>query len=216
MFVAGHAGAAEYELGWTLDSALKQIDRQAKDFQTMLADATAVTLGSDGKEVRNLTGRTYMTAKGNMRVSEDAPGNRVMLVDSREVQIYDPAQAIVDRYSLSKHKGRLEPYAFLGFTYTGRDLQDDYLVTMLGEDRLRGQRTLLLELTPKKDAERQIVGKVTLWIDEASWMPARQVIEHVSTGERLTIDYTGMARNLKLNPALFKANWPRGTKQIRR
>jgi outer membrane lipoprotein-sorting protein len=110
----------------------------------------------------------------------------------------------------------MEPYATLGFTETGKDLNDDFLVTMLGEDAIRGERVLVLELTPKKDKVRQVVSKVTLWINESSWMPMRQVIEHVSTNEVLTVDYQGAARNLQLNPQLFKADWPRGTKKVRR
>jgi len=47
-------------------------------------------------------------------------------------------------------------------------------------------------------------------------MPLRQVIEHVTTNEQLTIDYLGMARNLNLNPELFKSKWPKGTKQVRK
>lgn len=208
--------AATNELGWTLSSALKQIDRQSRDFESMLADAEVVAKDASGATLRSMSGRIYMTKNGDIRVNTSSPDSVVLLVTNREVQQYDSVRALVERYPLSKHKQRLEPYARLGFTATGKDLTDDYLVTMLGEDRLRGQRTLLLELTPKLDAERQVVGKITLWIDESSWMPARQVIEHVESREQLVIDYVGMARNLKLSDDLFRAKWPKGTQQIRR
>ena len=102
------------------------------------------------------------------------------------------------------------------FTTTGKDLKDDFLVTMLGEERIRGERALMLELTPKRDRDRQIVSRITLGINEASWMPMRQVIEDVANGQTLTIEYEGTARNLNLNPDFFKANWPRGTKRVSR
>ncbi|MGE0625563.1 MAG: outer membrane lipoprotein carrier protein LolA [Pseudomonadales bacterium] len=214
--LTGSALAAENELGWTLDSALKQVDRQAEDFDTLLSDGTVVVRDGDGNVIRSMEGRIYISKKGEMRINVSKPAEKVLLVTSSEVQEYDPMEALVERYSLSKYKDRMEPYARLGFTNSGRDLTDDYLVTMLGEDKVGDRRALLLELTPKRDSERQIVAKITLWIDEASWMPLRQVIEHVTTSEQLTIDYVGMARNLNLNPDLFKSKWPKGTKQVRK
>ena len=47
-------------------------------------------------------------------------------------------------------------------------------------------------------------------------MPVKQVVSHVASGDTLTVTYTGMARNLKLNPDLFKAKWPKGTQRIKR
>jgi len=214
--LTGTATAIENELGWTLDSALKQVDRQTDDFETLLSDGTVVVRDSHGIVTRSLEGRIYISKDGDIRINVSKPQEKVLLVTSSEVQEYNPMEAVVERYSLSKHKDRMEPYARLGFTDSGKDLKDDYLVTMLGEDKVGDRRALLLELTPKRDSERQIVAKITLWIDEASWMPLRQVIEHVTTNEQLTIDYLGMARNLNLNPELFKSKWPKGTKQVRK
>jgi outer membrane lipoprotein-sorting protein len=209
--------AATNELGWTLDSALKQIDRQAQDFDTALADVEAVWQASGAEEPhRKASGRLYVNEDGVLRFHLDSPEEAVLLVTRSEVQDYNPVQALVDRYSLSKHKDRLEPYARLGFTTTGKDLRDDYLVTLLGEDYLNGSRILGLELTPKKEQARETVARLELWIDQASWMPVKQVVSHVASGDTLTVTYSGMARNLNLNPELFKAKWPKGTQQLRR
>ena len=154
--------------------------------------------------------------KGELRFSEFESGDHVILVRKNEVQDYDPTRALVERYSLSKHKDRLEPYARLGFSSTGKDLRDDFLVTLLGEDQFDDRRVVGLELTPKKDRAREVVANLRLRIDQASWMPVRQEIVHTASGETLSITYRGMARNLKLNPALFKADWPKGTQKLRR
>ena len=212
--VSGFVLAADNELGWTLDSTLKQIGRQGKDFETLLAEVHAQSVGPDGDVVREAEGRLYMNKLGEIRILLNGSDHREILVTRSEVQEYNPSAAIVERFSISKHPNRLEPYARLGFTMTGKDLKDNFLVTLIGEDVIRGERVLGLELTPKKEAVRQIVSKVTLWFNEASWMPMRQIIEHVSRRETLTVDYHGAARNLKLNPDLFKAKWPRGTKRV--
>ena len=215
--VAQVATTATNELGWTLDSALAQIDRQAKDFSTALADVEVhwQSAGADQPH-RTATGRLYVNKEGVLRFNVESPEQRTVLVTRSEVQDYDPVRALVDRYSLSKHKARLEPYARLGFTTTGKDLRDDYLVTLLGEDYLNGRRLVGLELTPKKERARETVARLQLWIDQASWMPVKQVIVHVASGETLTVTYYGMARNLKLNPDLFRAKWPKGTQQLKR
>ncbi len=215
-FAAWPAVAMENELGWTLDSALKQVDRQSKDFKTLLAEVKATSAGHDGAVTGSLAGRLYMNQNGEMRIVVADGGGREVLVTRSEVQEYDPTAEVVERYSLSKHKNRMEPYARLGFTDTGKDLRNDFLVTLMGEEMIGDERTLVLELTPKSDRERQIVSTVKLWINEASWMPMRQIIEHVADRETLTIEYSGMARNLNLNPDIFKAKWPRGTKRVSR
>ena len=211
-----HAVAANNELGWTLDSTLKQVQRQADDFQTALSDVTGTWTDADGNVTRERSGRAYVNKRGEIRFTEGESGDHVILVTRSEVHDYDPVRALVERYSLSKHKDRLEPYMRLGFTTTGKDLRDDFLVTLLGEDRMGDRRVIGLQLTPKKEKNRTIVASLNLWIDQASWMPVRQEIQHVASGETFTMTYQGMARNLKLNPDLFKAKWPKGTQKLRR
>ena len=216
ILVASGATAITNELGWTLDSTLKQVSRQAEDFDTALADIEARWTDDNGFITRERTGRMYINDKGEIRFAEFETGEHVILVKKNEVQDYDPTRALVERYSLSKHKDRLEPYVRLGFSSTGKDLKDDFLVTLLGEDQIEDRRVVGLELTPKKERVREVVANLRIWIDQASWMPVRHEIVHVSTGSTLTLTYRGMARNLKLNNELFKDRWPKGTQKIRR
>ena len=109
----------------------------------------------------------------------------------------------------------MEPYTVLGFSRTGSDLKKDFLVTFLGEDEITNRRVLGLELTPKNDSDRAHVSTITLWIDQASWLPVRQIIEHTSSGQSVTANYSGTARNLKLNSDLFRNRWPKGTQKVR-
>jgi outer membrane lipoprotein-sorting protein len=210
-----NAGAQDNELGWTMDSALKQIDRQASDVESVLAQV-AFSWGDDaGATDRIDAGRIYINRKGDIRINEDAAPNRVMLVEGGQLQVYDPSKATVTETRLSREKARLEPYIRVGFTVTGRDLKDQYLVTFVGEQVIGDRRTLGLELTPKRDDTRAIVSKLTIWFDQASWLPVRQELVKTVGGQTVTADYSGVARNLNLNPDLFRGNWPRGTKKVR-
>jgi len=123
--LTGTAAAIENELGWTLDSALKQVDRQTDNFETLLSDGTVVVRDSKGIVTRSLEGRIYISKDGDIRINVSKPQEKVILVTSSEVQEYNPMEAVVERYSLSKHKDRMEPYARLGFTDSGKDLKDD-------------------------------------------------------------------------------------------
>ena len=83
-----------------------------------------------------------------------------------------------------------------------------HLATLTGGDLGTEDRT--------RNEIRESVSKLQVWIDQASWMPVQLVIEHVSSGETLTMNFMGLARNLKLNPELFKDKWPKGTQKLER
>jgi outer membrane lipoprotein-sorting protein len=190
------------------------LDRQGSDFNTALADIEIDWVGRDGDANKGNKGRIYQNARGEVRIQIDAPQKRTVLIRKNDVFLYDPAKAIVDEFSRSKGN-RLEVFTVLGFSLTGKDLSKDYLVTFLGEDTISDRRVLGLELTPKSDKARESVSKIRLWIDQASWLPVRQIIEHTTSGQSVSATYSGTARNLNLNPDLFKAKWPKGTKKIR-
>ena len=208
--------AQENELAWTMERAVKQLDRQGEDFETVLADAEIEwKKKSDGMDKKS-KGRIYINEDGDFRLNAEQPDKVTTLLRKRVVYRYKPAESMVEEYSLSRHKARLEPYVRLGFSTTGKDLERDFLVTFIGEQEIVGRRTLGLELTPKDDDMRAVVSRVELWMDEASWMPARQVITEAGGGDTMTLTYTGTARNLDLNPDLFKDDWPKGTETVRK
>lgn len=208
------AQAQENELGWTMDSAIKQLDRQGKDLETVLAQVALEWSDEAQGADKPKSGRIYFNGKGDFRIAGEAP-NRTLLVEGRTLHSYDPALSQVTEVNLSRDKSRLAPYMRLGFSITGRDLERDYLITFAGESHIGDRRTLTLELTPKRDETRAIVAKIAIAFDQASWLPARQVISHTSGTQTLTVNYTGTARNLNLNPDLFRSKWPRGTKKVR-
>ena len=215
MVTVPFAAAQQNELGWTMDRAVKQLDRQGSDFDTVLAEADLEWKTKDGTADRQLKGRIYVNGKGEIRLNTDDPTMQTILLSGRTVYEHNATEGVVKTYSLSKHKDRLEPFMPLGFSTTGKDLEDDFLVTFIGEQEISGRRTLGLELTPKKDDTRAIVSKIELWVDQASWLPARQVISETGGGETMTVTYTGTARNLALNPDLFDDDWPKGTEEVR-
>jgi len=209
------ASAQQNELGWTMERAIKQLDRQGSDFESVLAEVVVNSSGGEAEPLQVESGRIYVNARGEFRLNATAPEKRTILLDRSTVHHYDPQANLVKQYSRSKHKGRLEPFIPLGFSTTGKDLNKDFLVTFIGEDTIGDRRVLGLELTPKNDRMRAVVSRIQIWVDESSWLPARQVISQAGGGQVLTVTYSGTARNLDLNPDLFDDDWPRGTDKER-
>jgi outer membrane lipoprotein-sorting protein len=210
--LAGNSALADGpKITWDLDDALKQVDRQADDFQTAMARVEVVRRDLGGNELSRESGTLFMDKKGKIRLDTDLPEQRTYLLEKSTLYIHYPGEKRVEVFSLSKHKDRMEPFMRLGFTDSGKDLRDDYLLTSLGERDIGESRSLGLELTPEKEKDRAVMGKAQLWIDQASWMPVQQVLTASSRGEEITLTYTFVARNLELNPDLFSTKWPRGT-----
>lgn len=201
-------------INWDLDEAISQIERQANDFKTAMATVAIHRFDADDELVESGAGTAYFRSDGRLRFSADE-GKRVLILEKYTVNDYDVEAGKVDEYRLSNNKDLLVPFARLGFSSTGRDLKGDYLITILGEELIGDARTLVLELTPKRDATRESVRQVRLWIDQSSWMPKRQEFGSTADGSRLVMTYSSLARNLKLNPDLFKTRWPRGTQVVK-
>jgi outer membrane lipoprotein-sorting protein len=214
LFMSAPGWSQAPAIDWSLDEAIYQIERQADDFVSAMASIEAVTTDSDGNEISRSTGTGFIREDGRMRFNADG-GGQIVLVDSSAVMVFDAEAMKVEEYSLRTHKDRLEPYIRLGFSTTGRDMKDDYLLTILGEETIGDSRTLVIELIPEKDSVRESVRRVKLWINQSSWMPKKQEFSSTKDGTTLTITYFGMARNLKLNPDLFKEDWPREAEKVK-
>jgi outer membrane lipoprotein-sorting protein len=208
LLLTAAAFAQAPQITWDLDEALTQIERQADDFDTFMARATVVNTSSDGTESHSV-GTVFIRKDGMMRYDEDDSSVK-RLADRDKLMFHDTAAKTVQEYRFRDHPDRLEPFIRLGFSTTGKDLRDNYLITILKEEEIGESRTLQMELTPKKDADRARVRNIHLWIDQASWLPKRQEI-NATNGASLMLTYEGMARNLDLRPELFSDNWPRGT-----
>jgi outer membrane lipoprotein-sorting protein len=134
--------AQQNELNWTMDRAVRQLDRQGSDFESVLAEVDIDWTGQAQDVDRIRSGRIYFNDRGEFRISADMPKKRTILLEGRTVHFYDPEAARVDQYSLSRHKDRLEVFIPLGFSTTGKDLEDDFLVTFIGEEIIGDRRTL--------------------------------------------------------------------------
>jgi outer membrane lipoprotein-sorting protein len=210
----GGARAAQ-QSKWTLEGVLKQLDKEAGEFHSLMADVerTKVTVVVNDRSTES--GQIFVRRDDKMRIDLKQPDPRTILRDGDQFYIYNPKIHRVEEYNLGKKKSLVDQFLLLGFGTPGSELKKSYLTTLQGEEVLDNRKVLLLELTPKAEDVRQQISKIELWIDEANWLPAQQKFYETGSGDYFIIRYTNIARNVRINDSEFKPRWPRGVTRVK-
>jgi outer membrane lipoprotein-sorting protein len=103
----------------------------------------------------------------------------------------------------------------LGFGNSGKDLQSQYSLTLVGESPINDRKAVELELTPKSNDVRQQIAKIDLWLDESNWLPIQQQFFEAGTDDYFIIHYTNIVRNARIDENTFKPKWPKGTQRLK-
>jgi outer membrane lipoprotein-sorting protein len=213
---AGLASSAAAQGGtWTLAAILRQVDRGAKEFQSLTADVerTKVTVVVDDHSTES--GQIRLRRDARMRIDLTSPDPRTILRVGDRLYIYNPKIRRVEEYDLGQHRALLDQFILLGFGTTADSLRKSYLMTVDGEETLGTQKTVRLQLTPKDDEVRQEISRIDLWLDEATWIPAQQKFYETGSGDYFTVRYTNVARNVPISDARFRQNWPAGVTRVK-
>jgi len=211
--VSPNGNAAQAAL--TAEAVLKQLDREAKQFQSLTADVerTKVTVVVDDRSTES--GQMQVRHDDKMRIELTAPDPRTILRDGDHLFIYTPKTRQVEEYDLSKHRDLVDQFLLLGFGTSAESLKKGYLITVEGEESIGTQKVVRLELTPKSDEVRKQISKIELWLDEATWLPAQQKFYETGTEDYFIIRYTNVARNVSLPDSRFRPHWPGGVTRIK-
>lgn len=203
------------KFSWTLDGVLKQLDEEAKGFQSLTAaiDRTKVTVVVNDKSTES--GEIWVRRDDKMRIDFDKPDKRTIMRNGNTLDVYTPRISRVEEYDLGKHRALVDQFLLLGFGTSGSNLQKSYLVTFLGEEAIDGRRTVKLELTPKAEDVRNQVSKIHIWIDIATWLPDQQQFFETGSGDYLLIHYSNVVKNVRIGDDQFKPNWPKNVSHIK-
>jgi outer membrane lipoprotein-sorting protein len=203
------------QANWTLDEALKQLDRETADFRSLSADVerTKVTVVVNDRSTES--GKILVRRDDKMRIDLTQPDARTILRNADHFYVYTPKIRNVEEYDLSKHRDLVDQFLLLGFGTSGDSLKKSYLVTVLGEETLDAEKVLHLELTPKAEDVLHQISKIELWMDESTWLPAQQEFFETGTGDYFIIRYTNVVRNVTLPDSRFRPNWPGGVTHVR-
>jgi outer membrane lipoprotein-sorting protein len=200
---------------WTLDDVIKQLDRGAKEFQTLSGNVerTKVTVVVNDRATES--GQIFVRRDSKMLLEMTVPDPRTILRDGDNLYVYQPKIKRVEEYDLGKHRALVDQFLLLGFGTSGNDLKKAYVITVLGEPSIDRRKTVFLELTPKNDDVRNQISKIHLWIDQATWLPVQQKFFETGSGDYFEIRYSNVIRNARIPDSRFKPPWPKGVEKIK-
>jgi len=208
------ARAGQSRPAFSVQSALHQLDSQAKTFHSLSADVerTKVTVVVNDRS----------TEEGTLRVRGDKmllemkpPDARTILRSGDNLYIYNPGLKRVEEYNLGKNRSLVDQFLLLGFGTSGKELEKEFLVTVLAEPSLEDKKTLELELTPKSQDFRNQISKIQIWFDESNWLPIQQQFFETGSGDYVIIRYSNLVRNPGFGKSEFEPHWPKGTEKIK-
>src|SRR2546428_1375813 len=126
------------------------------------------------------------------------PINNILIIDKGEVIFYEPRIKQARKYQLGKNKDKAE-FLVLGFGSTSSSMTEAYNIRLLGEEKVDGKKTYMLELRPKSEKVAAYFAQIILWVADQVWLPVQQRLVEPN-GDYLLIQFS----DLKLNPGISK------------
>ncbi len=209
------ASAAQESPRWSTESALSRMDKSASDFRSLTADIEQIKYTEVVKDTSAETGQVFVRRDQKMRIELTKPDPKTILRTGDSLFIYTPKINRVEEYNLGKHRAIIDQYMRLGFGTKSQDLRKSYDIKLAGEEEIDHRKTLLLELTPKSEEIRNQITKIQMWVDESSWLPIQQKFFEASRGDYFLVKYSNMMKNLKINDAKFKPDWPKNATRVK-
>ncbi|MBS1874665.1 MAG: hypothetical protein JSU00_15730 [Acidobacteria bacterium] len=210
------SSAANLPAADSLNAVLARMDKNAAAFQGMSATLTQVnhTEVINENETLNATVRMKRTKAGIVgRVDFSGANARTISIRDRQVQIFYPKGNVVELYDVGKFGEQLDQFLLLGFSTSGKQLQRDYKIRLVGSETVAGHLATHLELTPKSKEAQNIFKKADVWLSEDATHPLKEKI-HKNEQDYTLITYA----DVKLNPALSDKDLdlvlPPGVKKI--
>ncbi|MGH9406415.1 MAG: LolA family protein [Terriglobia bacterium] len=180
---------------------MDQAAGQVKSISAHLAYTTVTVLVND----RSTQAGELFFRKGKhleMAIRFVTPDPKAIVFRRNKAEIYNPKTNQIQEYDLEKHANLVQEFLLLGFGSPVSELEQSYRFKYLGEQRLGGENTQALELTPLQQSISSHLTRVDLWVSEASWLPVQQEFFEPS-GDYLIAAYS----DVKLNPHLSRSDF---------
>ncbi len=195
--------------GPSLETVLRELDREAKALHTVTAEIERTTVTAVVNDRSTESGRFFMRTDGKMRIELTKPDQRTILRNGDKVWHYLPKLKRVEEYDIGKYGALADALLTVGLGSSGNSLKKHYLVTVLGEATVDGRKTVQLELVPKDEKLRSQIDRIQLWVDTTSWLAIQQKFFETGSGDYIVIDYRDIVKNTKLPENDFKPRWPK-------
>jgi len=199
-----------------LGQVLERMNDAAKRLKTVTAnlDYTTVTVLVNDRTTEH--GQFFFQNPKNpeIMINFTSPDSKTFLYRHNEAEIYYPKLNRVEQYNLQQQSGLIQQFLLLGFGTDANALKQNYDVSMIDEQDLQGESTIVLNLIPKQPQVRSQLTKIQLWVSEDSWLPAQQQFFEPD-GDYLIAYYTDTKVNRPLPGSTFQINAP-GAQRVKK
>jgi outer membrane lipoprotein-sorting protein len=213
--VAPRAASPQRRTAPSLDTVMRELDREAKDLKNLSADIERTTVTVVVNDKSTETGRIFMRTDGKMRIELTKPDQRTVLRNGDKVWHYLPKTKRVEEYDIGKYGALADSLLTIGLGSSGSSLKKHYLVTVLGEASVEDRKTVQLELVPKDEKLRHQIDRIQLWVDTASWLAIQQKFFETGSGDYIVINYRNIVTNTKMPENDFRPRWPKDVNVIK-
>jgi outer membrane lipoprotein-sorting protein len=202
-----------------LQTVLRNMDATSAKFQGLEAHVAWVKYTSivdiQSVEEGAIRARRNKDRSVDVMIEFQEPYNYFVSVRGSKAQIYRPKIATVEEYDVSKSKDILDQVLLLGFGTAGRYLEENYEVTLKGEETAAGEETVKLELIPKSAELMKKIPRLEMWISKSKWHPVQEKLYEVNSGDYRLHTYTDIVFNPSMKDSHFQLSLPGNVKRVR-
>jgi outer membrane lipoprotein-sorting protein len=199
-----------------LSQILSRMNDSAKHLKTISAELeyTKVTVLVNDRSTESGKMVFRNPKSPEILINFQVPDQKVILFKKDKAEIYLPKINQIQEYDLTQHASLVQQFLLLGFGTDAKQLEKIYSTKYLGEEKLGGEMTALLELTPLKESVAAQLAKVQLWISEESWLPVQQKFFEAG-GDYSIAHYSSVKVNRFIPSSAFQIHAAKGVKRLK-
>ena len=203
-----------------LQKVIVELNAAAARFSSAQADFTWDQFTAVVQEHETQTGTIYFERKkGAIRMAayikqdngKDAP--KTVVYDAGEVNFYEPTIKQLTTIRAGANRSQFESFLTLGFGGSGKDLEANWKVTLLGAENMDGVSVAKLDLVPREQKVLDNFTHVTIWVEPSRGISHKQIFYQPS-GDLRTVTYKDIRYNTPLASELFQLKLPSGTEHV--
>jgi outer membrane lipoprotein-sorting protein len=203
-----------------LQKVIGELNAAATKFSSAQADFTWDQFTAVVQEHETQTGTIYFERKkGVTRMAaylkqdngKDAP--KTVIYDGGQVNFYEPTIKQLTTMRAGANRGQFESFLTLGFGGSGKDLEANWKVTLVGSENMDGVTVAKLDLVPKEQKVLDMFTHVTIWVEPSRGISHKQIFYQPS-GDLRTATYKNIQYNKPLASEIFQLKPPPGTNHV--
>jgi outer membrane lipoprotein-sorting protein len=195
----------------SLQAVFTKMDQAAPKFKGLTADIKYLSheavIDEDDRNHGTITVRMPKPHDLHILIDFKEPAKSVE-ISGTNIRMFLPNAQEIQVYNVGKgHKSEFEQFARLPFGSTSKELQESYTVALGGPEKIDGQATTRIELTPKSHDLAMQFPKIELWISDDLGISLQQKL--YQQGKNYSVaTYSNVQLKSNIPDAAVKLNAP--------